>query len=247
MNNSEKQRALLLEKITVSASPLCNMKINMCIAVLMAAAVCALEFTLWANDSEAYFTVLINVGLAFAITADFCFLGAMYDYKNKILDSIEKISAGAYNTGTFASVLPFKASDMRYYRLERCQKQVFTMWLLTSIYMLAISAAGYFGFDTYSGIIGLTVLMTVPLEIIFTAVSLLCRSWVIGIIIVSFSAAASLIFITMMFEILDIAGAFDDITADHLAALNEKLGGLSVLSGVTGIIILAAAFFAVVN
>lgn len=247
MNKSEKQRARLLEKLTTSASIVCNMKISMCVAVFIAAGICVFEFFLWGRDSEPYFVFLTNVSVVFEITADLYLLAAMYDYKNRLLNYLSKISAGAYNTGTFASVLPFKASDMRRCRLERGKKQVFTMWLITSAYLLAASIAGGFGYETYSGIVGMTVLMTVLLEIIFTAVILLCRSWVLGMVIMSFSALASLVSIAVSFEFFNIAEPFEDITAEHLAALNEKLGGLSVLSEITGIVILAAAFFAVVK
>lgn len=243
MNKSEKQRAKLIEKASVSANPICGMKIAMSIAALTAAVTCALIFFLVfkedQEDNDLYLMILTNAYIAFAITADFYFVGAMFDYKNKIFDPLIKMTSGAYNIGTFVSALPFKASDMKLYRLERCKKQVFTMWLLTSV---LIAATNIYGYDEYSGlVIGMTVLTALLLEIVFISVSLLCRSWVRGMFIITFSDIAAMILTLVSFE------AFCAANTEQAAALNEKLGGASVLSVISGIIILAGLLFAVVK
>lgn len=240
MNNSEKQRAKLLEKIMAGINPLCNMKVIMSLAVFFSAAVSAFMFIfVFQEDEELYFTILTNVCIVFAITADFYFIGAMYDYKNKIFDPVAKMTGGAYNIGTFVSVLPFKASDIMLYRLERCKKQVFIMWLVTSLLVVPINIYSY---DEYGGVvIGMTVLMALLLEIIFISVSLLCRKWALGMFILAFSAFAVIILMAVSFEL------FWAVNTEQVAALNETLGGSSLLSVISGIIILAGLLFAAVK
>lgn len=240
MNKSERQRTKLLEKIMEGTHPFCNMKIAMSFALVIAAAGSAFWFIFVSQeDEELYVNILINVCLVFAITADFYFLGAMYDYKNKIFDPIVKMTGGAYNIGTFVSTLPFKASDIMRYRLERCKTQVFTMWFITSLFIVPINIYSY---DRYGGIvIGMTVLMTLLLEIIFISVSLLCRKWVWGMIIVSFSACAAMFLPAVSLEL------FLAVDTEQAAALNKALGGSSLLSVISGIIILAGLLFAAVK
>ena len=240
MNKSEKQRTKLLEKIMAAVNLFCNMKIAMSFALVMAAAISVfMYFLVFQEMEELYVDILINVCLTFAITADFYFLGAMYDYKNKIFEPIAKMTGGAYNIGTFVSTLPFKASDIMCYRLERCKKQVFLMWLLTSLFMVSIYIYSY---DRYGGIvIGMTVLMTLLLEVTFISVSMLCRKWGLGIIIVSFSACAAMILLAVSFEF------FWTVNTEQAAALNKALGGSSLLSVILGNVILAGLLFAAVK
>ncbi|MDE6710389.1 MAG: hypothetical protein K2J76_07855, partial [Oscillospiraceae bacterium] len=209
-------------------------------ALFVAAAVSVFMFIFVRLESEElHVTILTNVCLVFDVTAAFYFLGAMYDYKNKILEPIAKMTGGAYNIGTFVSTLPFKASDIMCYRLERCKKQVFTMWLFTSLFIVPINIYGY---DKYGGVaIGMIVLTALLLEIIFISVSLLCRKWVLGIIIVSLSAIAAMVFTAVSFEF------FWTVDTEQAAALNKALGGSSLLSVILGIIILAGLLFAAVK
>lgn len=240
MNKSEKQRAKLLGKIMAAVNPACNMKIDMSLALFTAAAVSAFMFIFVRLESEElYLDILSNVCLTFAITADFYFLGAMYDYKNKIFDPIAKMTGGAYNIGTFVSTLPFKASDIMLYRLERCKTQVFTMWLVTSLLIVPINIYSY---DKYGGVvIGMTVLMALLLEVIFIFVSLLCRKWVWGMVIISFLAMSAMILTPISFEL------FRTANKEQAAALNKTLGGSSLLSVILGIVILAGLLFAAVK
>ena len=240
MNKSEKQRAKLLEKIMAAVNPFCNMKIAMSMALFAAAAISVFIFIFVRLESEElYVTILTNVCLVFDVTADFYFLGAMYDYKNKILDPIAKMTGGAYNIGTFVSTLPFKASDIMRYRLERCKKQVFTMWLFTSLLMIPIYIYDY---DKYGGVaIGMTVLAALLLEIIFISISLLCRKWGLGIIIVSFTAIAAMVLTVVPFEF------FRTVNTEQASALNKVFGGSSLLSVILGIVILAGLLFAAVK
>lgn len=240
MNKSEKQRAKFLEKIMEGIYPFFNMKIVMGFALVMAAAISVFMYFLVLQEmEELYVDILINVCLTFSITADLYFLGAMYDYKNKIFDPIAKMTGGAYNIGTFVSTLPFKASDIMRYRLERCKNQVFIMWLTASLFMVSIYIYSY---DRYGGIVvGMTVLMTLLLEVIFISVSLLCRKWGLGIIIVSFSACAAMILPAVLFEL------FLAVNTEQAAALNETLGGSSLLTVILGIVILAGLLFVAVK
>ena len=240
MNKSGKQRAKLLEKIIEVTNPTCNMKILMIIAALAVAALCAFMFILvFLEDEELYFTVLINVCIAFAVTSIYYFTGSMFDYKNKIIVPYANNADGSYSVAAFFSTLPFKASDMMLYRLERCKKQIFTMWLFTSLFIVPINIYGY---DKYGGVvIGMTVLMALLLEIIFIYVSLHCRNWIWGMIIVSFSTVAVMIVIVAAFEL------FRTVTTEQAIALSETLGGSSLLSVILGIVILAGLLFAAVK
>ena len=241
MNKSEKQRAKLLEKIIEVTNPTCNMKILMIIAALAVAALCAFMFILvFLEDEELYFTVLTNVCIAFAMTSIYYFIGSMFDYKNKIIIPYANNADGSYSVAAFFSTLPFKASDMMLYRLERCKKQILTMWLFTSLFMIPINIYSH---DKYGGVvIGMTVLMVLLLEIIFIYVSLHCRNWIWGMIIVSFSTVAVMIVVIVAaFEL------FKTVTTEQAIALSETLGGSSLLSVILGIVILAGLLFAAVK
>ena len=61
-----------------------------------------------------------------------------------------------------------------------------------------------------------------------------------GMFITSFLSVVALVCTMFLFE------TPDDVSAEQAAEISAKLGGLSVLSGITGIIILTAALFAVV-
>lgn len=241
MNKSEKQRAKLIEKMIISASPICSMKVLMVFSAVISAEAYALLFMFLLKSNELWVAIWAGSFLAFTLSADLYFIGAMYEHKNNVFNNIAKSAAnGTYNTAEFAATLPLKATDSLYCRLIRCKKQVLTMGILTSAFAAAMAAAGHFGYETYDGVVGIAVLTTVLLEIIFIAASLLCRSCMRGMLITSFSAVAVLFGTMFLFE------TPDDIFTDQASELSVKLGGLSVLSGVTGIIILAVMLFAVV-
>lgn len=240
MNKSKKQRGKLLEKIIEVTNPTCNMKRLMIIAAFTVAALCAFMFIfVLLEDEELYFTILTNVCITFAMTSICYFIGSMFDYKNNIIVPYANNADGSYSVGAFVSTLPFKASDMMLYRLERCKKQVFTMWLFTSLFIVPINIYGY---DKYGGVvIGMIVLMALLLEIIFISVSLHCRNWMWGMIIVSFSTVAVMIVIVASFEL------FRTVTTEQAVALSETLGGSSILTVILGIIALAGLLFAAVK
>lgn len=240
MNKSEKQQGKLLEKIMEVTNPTCNMKRLMIMAAFFSAAICAFMFIfVRLEDEELYVTILTAVGITFAMTSVFYFIGSMFDYKNKIIVPYANNADGMYSFGAFASTLPFKASDMMLYRLERCKKQVFIMWLITSLLIIPINIYSY---DEYGGVvIAMIVLMALLLEIIFIYVSLRCRNWMWGTVIVSFSAIAAMVVTAVSFEL------FRTVATEQAVALNETLGGSSLLSVISGIIILAGLLFAAVK
>lgn len=240
MNKSEKQRAKLIEKIVVSASPICSMKILMGITVVLSAAIYTVLFMTTVKSNELWVPIWAGAFIAFMLSAEFGFIGTMFDSKNGVFKSISATVPGAYNIAEFSATLPLKATDMLYYRLARCKKQALTMGVLTSVFIVSVKIAESFGYAAYDGIIGITVLSMIILEIIFTAVNILCRQGMWGMFITFLLSMAVLICTLLLFE------TPNDISAEQAAEVSVKFGGLSVLSGITGIIILAAALFAVV-
>lgn len=240
MNKSEKQRAKLLEKLLVHASPICSMKILMGLTVVLSAVSYAVLFMITMKSNELWVPIWVGVFIAFTFSVDFCFIGSMFDSKNGVFKSVSTAVNGAYNIVEFAATLPLKATDMLYYRLARCKEQALTMGVLTSACIASVKIAGCFGYETYDGMAGIAVLTTIILEIIFIITNIICRHSMRGMFITAFLSVAALFCTMFLFE------TPDDVSAEQAAEISVKFGGLSVLSGVTGIIILAAALFAVV-
>lgn len=195
----------------------------------------AVLFPMLLDDNEIYVIVSVHIALFQIFSAMFVFLPTMQIGDRSIIkDMGNRNFGGSYYQGKFITAMPFESKDLMNLRLINCEKQLFTSTLAAAVLMAAVFIAGKLGYHDYRGIVGMLALFVPVQGIVMISVNLFCNRWYPGMILTMCMA------MTPIFAIIGCADEDGETSVELALQFNEKLKGFEFMSGISGIIILAA-------
>lgn len=241
MTKIERKRArLLADTLRTCGSAFARTKVIMILLAVLAAAFDAAIFFAVSADNEIYVAMILHIAFTQMFTAAFMNgIGAQVGDSSFIADIGNRNFGGSYYHGKFIVSLPFEAKDLMNLRLINCEARIFICTVTTAAVMAVITVMGTFGYYDYRGIVGMAVLFMPLMEIIGTLLHLFCKRWYFGMIVDLFCAFPP------VFTMLGCCDESGESSAELALQFNEKLKGFEFMSGISGIIILAAVSAAI--
>lgn len=141
---------------------------------------------------------------------------------------------GSAILGKFLCTTPFEARDVSNMRLINWEKHMILNAAMTSALMLALEVFGKLGYTEYDGIVGAIVLIGLAVQVLALPLSCIIKYWYVGMFL---SIYLCMIPMLLIFGATDEAG---ETSVELAAAFSERLGGFGIVSGVPGVLILAA-------
>lgn len=146
---------------------------------------------------------------------------------------IPELGEGSYFMGKFLCTLPFEGKDRINFRVADWEKTLAINSVSVVMVMAALEIAGGMGFTKYGGIVGLTVVIALLINISSLVINFLIKNWYVGMV------ASMIISFLPLVSVLTAADESGETTPEAALELSQKLEAFSFLSGVSGIIILA--------
>lgn len=236
MTTIERKRAGKLEKL-VSTCDFTSFNVSrmLILGVILTMAVNIPLFFALLEDDEIYVVLIMHIFFTGMFTSLFVFMGAnRVGDQSFIGDLGNKTFGGSYYMWEQLAVMPFEGKDLMNLRLIWCEKQMIAAGGSTAVIMLMIFIAGRLGYNDYSGLIGLLTLFILLNEIILIVLNLLVKKWAVGLAL-NIAVSIAPIFIAL-FGCSDETG---ESSPELASAFSGRLSGLSFMSGISGIIILA--------
>lgn len=242
MTKIERKRAGKLEKMVSGCDfTAFNVGRTLILGVILTMAVNIPLFFALLEDNETYVVLIMHIFFMGTFTSLFVFMGANRIGNSSFIGDLgNKTFGGSYYMWKQLAVMPFEGKDLLNLRLIWCEKQMIAAGGSTAAVMLMIYIAGRLGYNDYSGLVGLLVLMILLNEIIFIVLNLLVNKWAIGLAL-NIAVSIAPIFIAL-FGCSDETG---ESSPELATAFSDRLSGLSFMSGISGIIILAVFLFAI--
>lgn len=236
MTKLERNRAQKLEDVICMLSG----RLNRCTAKLIITAILVLiidilVFIPMTRDDELYFVLDLHVvfvtlfGNLFVSASD-----AVMGTKMFGKDLGNQTFIGSAVLGKFLCTTPFEARDVSNMRLINWEKHMILNAAMTSVLMLALEVFGRLGYTEYDGIVGAVVLIGLAVQILALPLSCIIKYWYVGVFL---SIYLCMIPILLIFGATDEAG---ETSVELASAFSERLGGFGIVSGVLGVLILAA-------
>lgn len=236
MTKLERSRAKKLEDNIC----LLNGRLNICTANLTVTAVLilitdVLLFIPMTKDDELYVVLILHAAFLTMLSNLFVSVGdAAIGNKTFIKDMGNQTFIGSSVLGKFLCTMPYEARDVSNMRLIRWEKHMILNAVMTSALMLALEIFGKLGYTEYDGIVGAAVLMGLSAHVLALPFCCIIKNWYLSMFLSIYLC---------MTPVLLLAGASDadgETSAEFASAFSERLGGFGILSGVSGVLILAA-------
>lgn len=236
MTKIERKRAGQIEKMVGGCDfTAFHVGRTLILGVILTMVVNVLLFFALLEDDEIYVVLIMHIFFTGMFTSLFVFTGSSRIGDSSFIGDLgNKTFGGSYYMWKQLAVMPFEGKDLMNLRLIWCEKQMIAAGGSTAVIMLMIFIAGRLGYNDYSGLIGLLMLMILLNEIILIVLNLFVKKWAVGLFI---NIVMSLlpIFIAL-FGCSDKTG---ESSPELASAFSDRLSGLSFMSGISGIIILA--------
>lgn len=235
MTKTERKRALLLEKVSRRYSKTGIMNSILIFQSIAFLIIDAVLFSIAANDDELYIMLPFHIFIMGFFSALMMFVttsvigDTTFVYGSANGNALRLSVNGSLTTGEFLCTLPFKAKDLMNLRLINFEKQFAYNVISTVIIEIALIAAESFGYTTYIGACGFSVIAMLVSQILLMASTLTQNIWLLSV----FGASGMLItFGTFL--------CFGVISEEYSNAADffDKFGFLKIFTGIPGIFIL---------
>lgn len=191
-------------------------------------------FFVTSQTDEIYTVMILN-------TVFITMFGTLLQYVKEALFGTLNIYAAAAQTGNgsffigkFLCTLPFEGKDRINMRIADWEKTTVVNFLITAAVMIIIEVSKSMGYSDYDGIVGVTAVVYMAINAALLMITLFVKNGFVGMIT---SMVSSLIPVFIMLVPADESG---EITPEMAQTFSQTLEGFGFLSGVSGVVILAA-------
>lgn len=175
--------------------------------------------------ANVFFLMIISV-----VTSDTSMIGDVISYDQNAALAV----GGTMHTGKLMCTLPFKAKDILNLRIINFEKQLCMYFALTAAMQTVMLIAGGMGYQTYDGIMGIGIVVSMFVEIVLLVLKLFRFKFYTYMMLGFVGGILSLII-----------SDFFPGTAEEAVEFNARISveRFSVVSGVSGIIIVLVFAF----
>lgn len=236
MTKTERKRVGKLEKLVRSCDYVAvNVGRILILGVILTMVLDIPVFFALMEDNEIYAAYILHLFFTGLFASMAVFMGSTrIGDQSFIPDMGNKTFGGSYYMWNQLAVMPFEAKDLMNLRIIWCEKQMIASGSSTAVVMVMLFIAGRLGYNDYSGLIGLLTVMFMITEIILIVMTMCCKKWFLGFVI-NMIISMLPIFV-VLFGCCDETG---ESSVELATAFSDRFSGLSFMSGISGIIILA--------
>lgn len=193
----------------------------------------AIIFIVTAHTDELYTVMILNaVFLNMVINVTFLFITEAM--MGNTINILAETGNGSFYMGKFLCTLPFEGKDRINIRISNWEKVTVINFVITAAVMIAIEASKVMGCSDYDGIVGITAAAYMAVCAVMMLIHLFVKKGYVSMI------ASMTISMAPMLIILVPADEDGEVTAEMARTFSQTLEGFGFLSGVSGVVILAA-------